>query len=392
MQNQLSSSSPRPDFSTWAQRQLGDLWKSGNGRDSSAIVAAAREQHEPGEEYDEYDQAQDRSDGIAEALSQLTFQEREEVYNDLHGITKKHTSDDEMDDNGTVNRDEEDPAVVQRCLDELEKHLKSMTSTAQGNNTNNRTSSHPEISSVSAYLEALKQNEAYVRNDAFRLGFLRAEKFYPQKAATRMVRFFEEKLAIFPPDKLTKDITMDDLDEGDLNYLKCGVFQLVPLKDRSGRHIIMTLPKLKPPKDQRTDRNSVRSIFGIFLVVSKVQKFVSPFVPTTFSNYLCLLKLRALYYMHMASFHHNEEAQRDGIVELFYKVGFPERTNPALIKKKEKLRGTLPIRMAGGHVCTDDALLKILMSLVKPFMSVHRRSRSRMYFGEFTSLGLYSYP
>lgn len=90
--------------------------------------------------------------------------------------------------------------------------------------------------------------------------------------------------------------------------------------------------------------------------------------------------------MHMALFHQNEEAQRDGIVELFYKVGFPEQTDPALIKKKEKLRGTLPIRMAGGHVCTDDALLKILMSLVKPFMSVHRRSRSRMHFGEFPFL------
>lgn len=262
MQGQLSSSSPRSYLSIWAQRQLGDLLKSGNGRDSSDKVGAEKEQDEQGEVYDEYEQAQDRSDGIAEALSQLSFQEREEVYNDLHGIKKKYTSDDEMYDNdgGTVNREEEDPAVVQASLDELEKHLKSMTSTTQWNDTNSRTSSHPENASVSAYLEALKQNETYVRNDAFRLGFLRAEEFDPQKAATRMVRFFEEKLALFPSDKLTKDIRMDDLDEGDLNYLKCGVFQLVPLKDRSGRHIIMTLPKLKPPKDQRTDKNSVRSI------------------------------------------------------------------------------------------------------------------------------------
>ena len=85
--------------------------------------------------------------------------------------------------------------------------------------------------------------------------FLRAESFDPYNAASRMVRFFDEKYELFGADKLTKDITQDDLDPDDIAALERGVYQELPEKDCAGRKVFFFMPKLK--KAIRTTRNRV---------------------------------------------------------------------------------------------------------------------------------------
>ena len=84
--------------------------------------------------------------------------------------------------------------------------------------------------------------------------FLRAENYNPYNAASRMVRFFDEKCELFGADKLTKDITLDDLDPDDIAALENGFFQLLPEKDCAGRKVFCVFPKLKVI---RTIKNAV---------------------------------------------------------------------------------------------------------------------------------------
>ena len=141
---------------------------------------------------------------------------------------------------------EEDPRTVNEKLEEFDKRLQSyLDSDNYINSTWN-----------SALKEAMAQDPAYVRDESFRLSFLRADEWNPAQAADRMYRFFQAKKGLFGVEKLTKDITIDDLDDdGDLRYLASGVLQMTPLKDRSGRRVSVLVPMLKP--EAHSDRNCV---------------------------------------------------------------------------------------------------------------------------------------
>ena len=146
---------------------------------------------------------------LASELNQLSLKEREQVYFDVHGVSD------------SVN---EEPGFVDRCLDSLEAYTDGFSG---------------------AYAFALSQNEDYVKNREFRLMFLRAENFDVHRAADRLKMFFEEKLKLFGPEKLAKDITVDDLDEDDLVCLNSGQLQVLPLRDRAGRAVISWMSMLK---------------------------------------------------------------------------------------------------------------------------------------------------
>jgi hypothetical protein len=119
----------------------------------------------------EYPTTTEVSSMLAKEMNQLSVEEREEVLEDIHGIAR------------VVDEPQE---FIETCLALLEKEL-----------TN--------ISSKVAYDLAYFTSKEYTSSNKIRLMFLRAESFDPYNAASRMVRFFEEKYALFGADKLTKD-------------------------------------------------------------------------------------------------------------------------------------------------------------------------------------------
>ena len=171
----------------------------------------------------EADDVKRGADVIADALNRLTFEQREDAYHDIHGIVTDVQSTDI----------EEDPTMIQERLIELDKHMQAIL-----NDSSIRTS---------ALKEAVKQCPDYVCNESFRLSFLRADEWKPSDAADRINRFFQMKSELFPKEKLTKNITQSDLDGQDRAFLSCGTMQATPLKDRSGRSIIISLLDLNPP-------------------------------------------------------------------------------------------------------------------------------------------------
>jgi hypothetical protein len=74
---------------------------------------------------------------------------------------------------------------------------------------------------------------------------LRATHFDSNRAAARLVGFFETKLEVFGPDPLARDLLLSDLNEDDHKCLQSGLMTLVPAKDVAGRGIVTWIPLLK---------------------------------------------------------------------------------------------------------------------------------------------------
>jgi hypothetical protein len=175
------------------------------------------------------DHSKDEMDAmIANELIALSIKDRELCYHDVHGVS------DAID---------ETPEFVQDKLKELEEELAKISR------------------NKSAYLLAETLDKDYVRCRSFRLKFLRAESFDAKLAANHLVIFFEEKLKLFGPELLAKDIKISDLDQDDIKWLESGIAQL-PARDRAGRCVFSFIVP-NAPKDvhgEKATRSKVSSL------------------------------------------------------------------------------------------------------------------------------------
>jgi hypothetical protein len=150
---------------------------------------------------------------FAQELNKLSMQERDEVLQDIHGVS------DIMN---------EEPAFVRKRFQELEDELSKISDKEKD-----------------AYLQAKLLNEEYVTNKKFLLMFLRADDFQVKLVAARIVAFFQAKLELFGPDKLGRDIRLSDLNEDDMRCLESGYAQVLPERDRAGRAIFSLMPMIR---------------------------------------------------------------------------------------------------------------------------------------------------
>lgn len=151
---------------------------------------------------------------IANEMNRMSLEEREKVLDEIHGI---------------VQIEEEDVDTMDSCLKKIEYHLQN-------------------IKSNTAYALAEAMSRKYVSSRRLRMMFLRADRYNSEDAAERMIRFFDLKESLFGVHKLVKDITLDDLDENDIECLKSGCYQISPLKDMAGRTITIYFIKLRKYK------------------------------------------------------------------------------------------------------------------------------------------------
>jgi hypothetical protein len=164
----------------------------------------------------QHDDTANSSYSFTAELNSLSLNERETMINDLHGMSK--------------DIDESPSELVARSLTEMDAVLKEHQRTFKN-------------AGCEGYnLADAQSNGAYVENKAFRLMFLRAESFDSQLAAKRMLRFFEQKLELFGPGKLCKDITLRNLSVADMQCLIHGHLQILPTRDRAGRAAIVHIP------------------------------------------------------------------------------------------------------------------------------------------------------
>jgi hypothetical protein len=148
---------------------------------------------------------------IVKEMNQLSTEDREKVYYDLHGVSAEI---------------EETPVMINASLSQIEVELQ-------------------KLKSKEAYESAKLMDREYVQDRDFRLKFLRADRFNVKEAALRLARYFQAKLELFGLSKLVKDIVQDDLDEDDMEALYSGFTQNLPVRDRAGRAVTIWFPHHK---------------------------------------------------------------------------------------------------------------------------------------------------
>jgi hypothetical protein len=162
---------------------------------------------------------------IASELNQLSSQEREAAFEDLHAV---------------ANVREESPEAISTLATEVKHEI-------------------AKIREKSAYSKASFLSPNYVNNLGFIRMFLRAEQYNPRLAANRMVSYFQHKLELFGIEKLSKNITLEDLDEDDKAAMLSGSIQFLPQKDSAGRTVIFSAQRLKQFKSLTNQvRNTIR--------------------------------------------------------------------------------------------------------------------------------------
>lgn len=200
------------------------MFSSGELQHIPEHAAISEMQHPPPVDRDETEAL------FAAELSRLSMQERDEVLHDIHGV-----SDDQ----------EEDQAFVEKCFEDLEEAISLI----------------PTIDKI-AYCQARDLDESYVSNDEFLLMFLRSSSFNITAAASRLVGFFDVKLELFGPEKLARDITINDLDADDIKCMESGYAQVLPGRDRAGRAVLCLMPTIRK---YRTVLNRVSLVLFSFL-------------------------------------------------------------------------------------------------------------------------------
>jgi hypothetical protein len=173
-------------------------------RDDCRLSCSMQEERSP-TPYDEVADAARESFSRARELYELSAEERERVLEDIHGCA-------------TIQK--ETPKFITECLNKFDDEIL-------------------KIKKRGAYDRVL-----FLRPGRdLRLMFLRSVSYDALEAAIKMVNFFEDKMQLFGKEKLAKKITLEDLDEDDIEALKTGSLRYLHRKDQSRRAILWVQPR-----------------------------------------------------------------------------------------------------------------------------------------------------
>mmetsp|Transcript_37432 Transcript_37432/g.90844 ORF Transcript_37432/g.90844 Transcript_37432/m.90844 type:complete len:405 (+) Transcript_37432:141-1355(+) len=219
-----------------------------------------------------------------------------------------------------------------------------------------------------AYLQAEQMSRDFVHNPKFRILFLRAALGHYKKAAKRLVRHFKTKLDLFGQDKLVKEITLEDLNEDDMESLRSGGFQVLPKPDRAGRSILFgryTCFKYKEPA------NIIRSLWYMWMTLLESEtNQIKGVTAIGYENGRSPLER----YDHMD----NDASQIASFEMSSHGHGGFDRN---LAKQITTIPLSVPVRPVGYHLCADSdqwiATLNMVVATICKFM----RLRMRLHHG-----------
>ena len=143
---------------------------------------------------------------ITQDLNSLTGKEREAVYDDIHGVL--------------VPEQQETPEFVNKCVQELQKAFQTHLSKRER-----------AVYQRAIFLRPTLQNDV-----KFQLMFLRAKHYNAKNSARQISHYLENKQRLFGESKMVKQrLTLDDLNEHDIDAMMTAARYPLPQKDRSGR-------------------------------------------------------------------------------------------------------------------------------------------------------------
>jgi len=249
---------------------------------------------------------------LADSMAQLNVQQRESILEELHGIRNSENP-------------ESNPASVDLWLRLLDMQLQ-------------------KVKGGSVYETAEAIDRAYVTSRRFRIMFLRANRYDPQAASSQVIKYLDVKRSLFGQEKLTRTITLGDLNDDDKDYLESGAIQISTKRDRSGRGILVLFPSL------RKKETTVEA------------------------------ELRARYYTLMSMLE-SEDHQMNGVV-LIYFGALPSQPNQHV--SNSGLLWDIPIFVVGVHACFNELSYFLLSRVAVLNMPIKLRPRMRVHYGSCT--------
>ena len=168
---------------------------------------------------------------FAAALRSLTFQEREAISDEIHGVGNSVVEE-------TVERVLEALKSLRENYLSNRQHSVTTGATTTNNSPNaSRQDQHTLSAKREAYDRAVFLRPMLENDDKLHLMFLRAQRFNPRLAAQHMFLYFEHKRALFGVELLTQKITLKDLTDHEVRLVREGATQLFAGRERTGRGV-----------------------------------------------------------------------------------------------------------------------------------------------------------
>ena len=334
---------------------------------------------------------------LAEAMYQLSVEERNLLYEDIHGVSGSQYHDEF----------ERNSAHMHQLLEDMKKELRTrMTKHNTGDNNGGgggdvggtgsrngddeekeegkeRSSTEEEPATAAttaaskakacssnkqlpAFVLAMKQNEEYVLS--LRLMFLRAEFYNVKAAVTRMIGFLDFKKELFGVNKLCGDITLKDFNSDDLDYFHRGYHQLLPGTDSSGRSVVLFHRGNTVEEQNYFDEIPINSI----------------------------LRVNMHMMMHMVTDKHNGDyTQKAGFVVVSYDCSNHVKSttfkygSQAYIWRVSQLINVLPMHLRCDHYLYDDPKMELLLMIARTALGPKMRVRLRGHYVKSYVEGMY---
>ena len=169
-----------------------------------------------------------------------------------------------------------------------------------------------------------------------------------QLAAIRIVKYWEKRLDLFGPEKAFLPLTLDGALKDDLPSLKIGFIRVTCTSDDSNRGLLFVDPSRLPESGTYDRKSMARSTW---------------------------------YYLHALL--EDENVQKKGAVI----IGYPRKAKFSQFDRKfakmnmESIKGCIPIRVAGIHMCQPPTFFEIIFPIMKILMGARLRKRVKVHSG-----------
>jgi len=197
---------------------------------------------------------------LAKELNQLSFSERNDISEEIHGVSSRYAVDEtapelisrslqelqiELDTNVPMVRKvayERSQQIYNNNVQQEQEQAQAQAQQAQAQHQSS-SSSHNNISDNTNTTSTPKNNAGYVNDAEFRLMFLRRDLFDVRKAALRLANFMELVYDLWGDVALTKKTWKSQayLSPFELNAFRMGMIQCLQGRDRAGRRILLNV-------------------------------------------------------------------------------------------------------------------------------------------------------
>jgi hypothetical protein len=286
-------------------------------------------------------------------MANLSFTDKHKIIFDVHGMPQMIDDIDigiNNNDRKLNNDSDDENENIDGYLRQLEEELLKTTGNSSSCDDGNDDDVNQYDNGI-AFREAQIMNANYVNGKEFRMMFIRKfvvgdnnnnQQFDVKQASQQIVFHFYVKKMIFGNGEiLGRDVRLFDLTKDDIDAMNAGAYQIMPIRDVSGRCVIMYAP------NQRKFRNIV--------------------------NWM-----RAFWYMHFITAR-DEENQKSGVVMVYHVDHVTDSYE--MIKKAMQVRDALPMTVKAFHYCYNNKKMTPVVTAQRVhFMTKDHRNHFREHF------------